>query len=162
MTKDAFIARHGGIYEDSPWVAAGAWDLGARPGDTPGIARAMRTVVEQSDHATRLRLLRAHPDLAGKLALAGDLTRASRSEQQGAGLDRLSPDELATFQALNAAYTGKHGFPFIFAVKGADKHAILAAFRTRLTNDTETEFHTALDQVHRIAGFRLAALEDHT
>ena len=98
------------------------------------------------------------PDLAGKAALAGELTAESTSEQKGAGLDRLDAEEFAKFHRLNDAYKAKFDFPFILAVRGHDKHSILAAFETRLLNDAESERAEALRQIARIAGFRLADL----
>ena len=85
---------------------------------------------------------------------------ASVQEQRGAGLDQCSPEEFDAFQRLNAAYNARFGFPFIIAVKGLSRGDILAAFEERLENDAETEFATAIAQIHRIAGFRLAALFD--
>ena len=103
-------------------------------------------------------VLQAHPDPAGKLAIAGELTEDSRKEQAGAGLDRLSADEHARFTALNSAYVEKFGFPFIIAVKGLTKDDILVAFETRIANTREEEFETAKAQVERIALLRLQAL----
>ncbi len=100
-------------------------------------------------------LLVAHPDLAGRAALAGDLTEDSSREQKGAGLDTLSEEEFARFTALNTRYREQFGFPFILAVKGADKHDILAAFERRLGNSEQVERETALAQVSRIFRFRI-------
>ena len=110
--------------------------------------------------AERLALLRGHPDLAGKAAVAGDLTAESRGEQASAGLDRCNPEEFQRLQALNAAYKEKFGFPFILAVKGLTREAILAAFEARLAGAPDAEFATALAQVDRIARLRLAVLMD--
>ncbi|RMF40563.1 MAG: 2-oxo-4-hydroxy-4-carboxy-5-ureidoimidazoline decarboxylase [Alphaproteobacteria bacterium] len=157
MDRAGFVARFGGIYEHSPWVAEAVFDAGlpAEAADPDVLAGAMARQVEAAPYAARLALLRAHPDLAGRLAVAGALTEASRSEQAGAGLDRCSEAEFAEFTRLNAAYREKFGFPFILAVRGHDRHSILAAFRQRVESDAETEFRTALDQVHRIALMRL-------
>jgi OHCU decarboxylase len=116
----------------------------------------MRQIVEAAPREQRLALIRAHP----QLAVAGRMAEASVQEQRGAGLDQCSPQELADFQRLNAAYLGRFGHPFIVAVKGLSRGDILAAFAARLGNDAETEFATAMTQIHRIAGFRLAALFD--
>jgi OHCU decarboxylase len=101
---------------------------------------------------------RSHPDLAGRLAIAGELTEDSKKEQAGAGLDRLSAEEHARFTELNAAYVEKFGFPFIIAVKGLNKDDILAAFEERIANTGDAEFATATAQVERIALLRLTAL----
>jgi OHCU decarboxylase len=111
----------------------------------------------RASKAEQLGVLRAHPDLAGKLAIAGELTEDSRNEQAGAGLDRLSPAEHARFTELNTAYMEKFGFPFIIAVKGLTKDDILAAFEARIGNATAVEFETAKKQVERIALLRLTA-----
>jgi 2-oxo-4-hydroxy-4-carboxy-5-ureidoimidazoline decarboxylase len=146
--KAAFVARYGGIYEHSPWVAEACWPP---PAD---LAAAMRAVVDAAPRERKLALIRAHPELASRARMA----EASVKEQAGVGLDQCSPDEFAAFQRLNAAYNARFGFPFIFAVKGASRGDILAAFEARLMNDPETEFETAIAQIHRIAGLRLADL----
>lgn len=160
LDRDAFVAAFGRVYEHSPWIAETLFDQGLTEAHQTldGLAAAMSAVVEAGGAARQLALLRAHPDLAGKLAIAGDLTRESRGEQSGAGLDTCSPAEFARFQRLNAAYNARFGFPFILAVKGKSRPEILAAFEQRVTNDTATEFRTALDQVHRIAYLRLRDL----
>lgn len=158
--REAFVAAYGGIYEHSPWVAENAWDTHSRTDlDTiSGLSSAMQQAVDKAGEARQMTLICAHPDLAGKAAISNELTSESRSEQQGAGLDRCTPDEFDEFQALNAAYKQKFGFPFIIAVKGHDRHSILAAFRARLNHDRTAEFQTALTEIHKIASFRLADL----
>ncbi|MDB5433178.1 MAG: hypothetical protein JWP35_4294 [Caulobacter sp.] len=155
MTRDEFLSRYEAIYEASPWVAEAAWEAGAREGEA--LAAAMRAAVDGAPREQRLALIRAHPELAGRAAIAGDMAEASKKEQSGAGLDQCTPDEFADFQRLNGAYNARFGFPFIIAVKGHDRASILSEFRRRLDNDPQTEFDTAIDQIHRIAGFRLAA-----
>lgn len=157
-TREAFIARFGPVYEASPWVAEAVWPAVARGNlDKPeALADAMRAVVDAAPREQRLALIRAHP----QLAVAGRMAEASVQEQRGAGLDQCSPEELAEFQRFNAAYLDRFGFPFIIAVKGLSRGDILAAFGARLEYDAEAEFATAMTQIHRIAGFRLAALFD--
>jgi len=158
LSRDAFVDRFGSVYEASPWVAEGVWPAVERGelDDLNALADAMRSVVDSAPRARQLELIRAHP----QLAVASDMAPASVDEQRGAGLDRCSPDELATFQRLNAAYIERFRFPFIIAIKGLSRPDILAAFAARLDNDQAAEFATALAQIHRIAGFRLAALFD--
>lgn len=157
LPQPAFVQTLGAIFEHSPWVAKGAYP--AMPfASIEALHAAMVSVVDQASLDQQLALIRAHPDLAGKAALAGELTVESTSEQKGAGLDRLSADEYAEFHRLNDAYKAKFGFPFIIAVRGHDKHSILAAFETRLLNTPESERAEALRQIARIAGFRLADL----
>jgi OHCU decarboxylase len=157
MERRAFVTRFGGVYEHSPWVAEGAHACGLTAvEDTPdGLATAMAKVVARASDAAKLELIRAHPDLAGRAAIAGELTRESKSEQAGAGLDRCTPDEYERFQAFNRAYKAKFNFPFILAVAGKTRTDILAAFEARLKNDSETEFRTALVEIDKIARFRL-------
>ncbi|PAU77416.1 2-oxo-4-hydroxy-4-carboxy-5-ureidoimidazoline decarboxylase [Halomonas salipaludis] len=157
LDRDAFVASFGDIYEHSPWVAELAWEAGLSDAqDSPaGLAAAMGEVLRSASAERQLEVIRAHPDLAGKAALAGQLTDDSTREQAGAGLDQCSPEELARFERLNAAYKDKFGFPFVMAVKGNDRHAILAAFETRLDNDPAEERRTAVEQINRIALLRL-------
>ncbi|SNX70975.1 chitin deacetylase [Cereibacter ovatus] len=157
MDRARFIALYGGIYEHSPWVAERAWALELGPAhDSPaGLASALARAFRSAPDKDRLGVLQAHPDLAGKLAAARRLTVASSAEQASAGLDALTDAEHTAFTKMNAAYTAKHGFPFIIAVRDHDKAGILAAFHQRLTNDRATEFATACRQVDRIAELRL-------
>jgi 2-oxo-4-hydroxy-4-carboxy-5-ureidoimidazoline decarboxylase len=115
----------------------------------------MVAAIDAAGREAQLALIRAHPDLAGKAALAGELTQESTSEQKGAGLDALTKDEFARFHELNDAYKERFGFPFILAVRGHDKHSILAAFERRLEHSPEDEIAEALAQIARIGAFRL-------
>lgn len=154
--RDAFVSRFGGVFEHSPWVAERAYDRAAATGLSAGnVHSALCQAFRAGLPRERLAVLRAHPDLAGKLAIAGKLTADSTAEQASAGLDRLSADEHARFTALNEAYTQKFGFPFIIAVRGRSKEDILAAFETRIENDRDSELETACRQVERIALLRL-------
>lgn len=157
MERDAFVARFGQIFEHSPWIAAAAWDRGLGPdADTAaGLHARLCAVLREADEERQLELIRAHPDLAGKLARAKRLTEDSTKEQASAGLDALTPAEAARFTELNDAYRARFGFPFIIAVKGLTKDDILAAFERRLGNDAATERRTALEQIERIALLRL-------
>lgn len=159
-----FVTRFGGVFEHSPYIAERAVDAGLikEPLTAIGIHAAMISVFRAATAAERLAVLRAHPDLAGKLAIAGKLTVESRQEQAGAGLDRLSPQEHARFTELNSAYVSKFGFPFIIAVKGLSKDDILEAFEMRINNDRETEFATATAQVEKIALLRLKTMLPET
>lgn len=158
--RAAFVAAYGPVFEHSPWIAEAAWDAGPPPvpPTAENVHAALCAALAPASEARKLALLRAHPDLAGKLAQAGRLTAESTSEQASAGLDRLTDSERATFTELNDAYTAKFGFPFIIAVKGLSKADILAAFQRRLGNDRATELANALAQVERIALLRLKDL----
>ncbi len=160
LDRQAFIARFGGVFEHSPWIAEGAFDAGvtADHDTAEGLHAAMVTVMRAADDAAKLALIRAHPDLAGRLAAAGRLTAESTSEQASAGLDRLTDDERADFMRLNATYQARFGFPFILAVKGRSKDEIRKAFLARIGNDEAAEFAEALRQIERIALLRLKDL----
>lgn len=154
MGKAEFLEIFGGVYEHSRWVAEGV--VGQRPfGDLEQLAERMREVVEAAEGEKKMRLIRAHPDLAGKLGLDKHLTESSRREQQGAGLDQLTVDEFGAFSELNAAYRGKFGFPFVICVGRTDKAGILGAFQERLLNGEADEIAAALREVHAIARLRI-------
>lgn len=160
ISRDEFVSRFGGVFEHSPFIAERAYD-DRFVGDELTVDRvhtALVAIFRAASPEERLGVLRAHPDLAGRLAIAGELTEDSKQEQAGAGLDRLSADEHARFTTLNTAYVEKFGFPFIIAVKGLNKDDILAAFETRIDNSRDGEFATATAQVERIALLRLTAL----
>ncbi|WEK49065.1 MAG: 2-oxo-4-hydroxy-4-carboxy-5-ureidoimidazoline decarboxylase [Candidatus Kaistia colombiensis] len=154
MDEDAFVASFGDIAEHSPWVAKVAER--ARPYlDRTAMVTAFVEAVDAAGEDVQRGLLREHPDLAGRAAIAGELAPESRNEQASAGLDRMTADEYDRFSRLNAAYRDRHGIPFILAVKGATKDQVLAAFEARLDNPADIEFATALTQVQRIIRFRL-------
>lgn len=157
MTRQDFVERFGGVFEHSPWIAEGAWDAGlvGEANSVSELHARMCAVLRSATREQRLGVLNAHPDLAGKLAVAGQLTVDSTVEQASAGLDKCSPAEFDQLQALNRAYKVKFGFPFIMAVKGRTRAEIILAFEDRVNNDAETEFTTALQQVERIALLRL-------
>jgi OHCU decarboxylase len=160
MTRDRFIERFGSIFEHSAWIADRAFDLELGPAHdgATGLHNALTRMFRSATRDERLGVLKAHPDLAGKLAAAKRLTPESTAEQASAALDALTDDERSHFQRLNADYVSKHGFPFIIAVRDNTKASILHAFQTRLANDTATEFTTACAQVERIAELRLKDL----
>ena len=154
-----FVTRYGGIYEHSPWVAERAAAHVGSSDDIEVIARVMADCVDNAALDQQLELIRAHPDLAGKAQVAGELTADSSSEQASAGLDQCSADEYQRFQELNGRYHEKFGFPFVMAVRDSSRADILAAFAARLDNDPTTEFETALHEIHKIARLRLEAME---
>ena len=148
--KTAFVAALGCVFEDSPWVAERAWDY--RPFDSlDSLHTTMTRVVADASEVEQLALLRAHPDLGTRARMS----EASTAEQRGAGLDRLTADEFAALQRLNDEYRRRFGFPFLFAVKAATKDDVLAALAWRVTRTREQEFAEALQQVYKIARFRL-------
>jgi 2-oxo-4-hydroxy-4-carboxy-5-ureidoimidazoline decarboxylase len=157
MDHESFILHFGSIYEHSPWVAQGAWSC--RPfGSVDALHAAMDSVMFAAPSATQMKLIRAHPELAGRLARLDQLTEASRSEQSQAGLDRLDQDQIAKMNQLNAEYLNKFRFPFIICARLNDADSIESAMRTRLRNDPTEEFQTALREISKIARLRLADL----
>ncbi len=158
MNAQDFIDRFGGIYEHSPWVAELAAPVIGDPADIDEIARIMADCVDNASRDRQLELIRAHPDLAGRAQIAGELTAASTDEQSSAGLDQCTPEEHARFQSLNDSYHNKFGFPFVMAVRDSTRRQILDTFEKRLENDYDEEFETALVEIHRIARLRLDAM----
>lgn len=155
MQRLEFVGRYGGIYEHSPWVAELVYDHGDI---SSNLAEQLRACVDDAPVETKLALIRAHPNLAGKAAVAGELSDSSTEEQARARLDQCSAEEFEQFQSLNDAYHSKFGFPFVMAVRASNRQEILAAFAARLDNDHDTEFATAIAEIHKIARLRLDAL----
>ena len=154
-----FVELLGGIFEHSPWVAESV--INSRPfAGLPELHAGMVDVVNAAPRERRLDLLCQHPELAGKEAEDGSLTEDSKREQAGAGLDQCSREELERINRNNREYSEKFGFPFIIAVTGLDKFAIIAAMERRLGNTPDDEFETALGEVEKIALMRLEKLID--
>jgi 2-oxo-4-hydroxy-4-carboxy-5-ureidoimidazoline decarboxylase len=154
LDRDAFVARFGGVFEDSPWIAAEAWTVGPFR-SVAELHGTMVGLVERADHAARLALIQAHPDLAGKAAIAGELTPESTREQATAGLDRLSADQHARLLQLTAAYRERFGFPFVVCAREHTADSIIATAQARLAHDADTEERTALAEIAKIAALRL-------
>jgi 2-oxo-4-hydroxy-4-carboxy-5-ureidoimidazoline decarboxylase len=151
---DAFTEALSGIFEHSAWIPRTA--APGRPYRTiADLHAAMCDIVRQADREHQLTLINAHPELAGKAAVRGELTDESTREQRGAGLDQCSPEELLRLQSLNAAYRTKFGFPFIVAVRGYGREAIIALLEQRLTSSFETELQQNLKQIFAIASLRM-------
>jgi len=150
-----FVLALEGIFENSPWVAEAACPR--RPfASLDALHRALVDIMRGAGPEAQLALIRVHPELAGKAAKES-LTRDSRAEQSSAGLDRCSAGELARLRELNDGYRAKFGFPFVLAVKGLDRPAILQRFAERIRRDRSSEFEEALRQIERIALLRLEA-----
>ena len=160
LSRTAFVAAFGGIYEHSPWVAETLYDQGlSKDDDNPTkLAERMAAIVDAAGDERQMALLCAHPELAGKLAISGSLTAESTAEQASAQLDQCSAEEFAEFQNLNQLYRETFGHPFIIAVRGLNRTKILAAFRKRVKHSAQVEFRTALTEVHKIAKLRLDQL----
>lgn len=160
LARDAFVQRFGSVYEHSAWVAEKLWDQGLNHSHSrvEHMADAMAKIIASASIEDKFQLIRAHPDLAGRAALAGELTRESTVEQAGAGLDQCTDEELARFQTLNNSYKAKFDIPFIMAVKNSNRHQILAGFEERLLNTPDVEFKRALEEINRIALIRLQSL----
>jgi len=160
LEREDFVRAFRSVYERSPWVAERAWR--ERPFEGPeDLRRTLRRAVQEAPRERQLDLVRSHPDLAGKAAVAGELTPESEREQSSAGLDRLSPDEYERFRNVNAAYREKFGFPMVVYVKEHTNDSILAQTEARLANTREREVKTALEEIQKIAASRLKDLIDY-
>lgn len=161
LGREDFVILFGSLFERSPWIAAAAWP--SRPWRTRGaLHQAFCDVLRRSTGAEQLALIRAHPDLVGRAALAGTLSKESTAEQRAAGLDpdALTSNEIEQFTAANAAYAARFEFPFVICARDNRKASILAGLRDRLRNDREAEIATALQEIERIAWHRLNDVVD--
>jgi OHCU decarboxylase len=157
LGREAFIERFGRLFEHSPWVAADAWS--DRPfADEDELFEALRSAMYSAPMDRKLALIRAHPDLAGRAAIEGTLTRSSKTEQASAGLDRLTPDEYEAFTRLNGAYRERFGFPFVVCVREHTKESILRVAAERLEHTRDEEVRVALEEIAKIARLRLEDL----
>jgi len=157
LDKEAFVGVLGRLFEHSHWIAAETFER--RPfRDASVLHGELSATVRRAPVERQLALIRAHPDLAGRLALAGGLTAESAKEQAGAGLDRLSPAELAEFGRSNSAYRERFGFPFVICARLNDRKAILQAMEARLRNPPDEERAAALAEIEKIAWLRLQDL----
>jgi OHCU decarboxylase len=154
LDQPTFVAICGGFFEHSPWIAEQAWL--ARPFQSlDHLHQTMCDIVSNLSQEQQLTLIRAHPDLVGRLAREGRLTASSTAEQAAAGLTELSPIEAEAFDRYNAKYQSRFGFPFVICARQNKKEAILAAFPVRLQNDRNQEMSTALSEIYKIARLRL-------
>ena len=157
LGREAFIERFGPLFEHSPWVAADAWS--DRPfADEDELFEALLSAMYSAPTERKLALIRAHPDLAGRAAIEGTLTRSSTTEQTAAGLDRLTPDEFEAFTRLNGAYRERFGFPFVVCVREHTKESILRVAAERLEHTRDEEVRVALEEIAKIARLRLEDL----
>ena len=154
MGEDAFVAAIGHVFEHSPWIARRTHPK--RPFDSvAALHEKLVDTVRVADESEKLSLIRAHPDLVGRMAREGGLTRESTAEQRAAGLTALSSGEVELFDRYNGAYHERFGFPFIICARENKKDAILAAFPVRLKNNVGQEIDTALAEIYKIARLRL-------
>ncbi len=157
LGRSEFVSRFGSVFESSPWVAEGAWR--ERPfGGLSELHEAFVRAMHAAPRERRMDLIRAHPDLAGKAAVAGELTPESKGEQASAGLDRLTPQEYEAFTKMNADYRERFGFPMIVCVREHTRDSILQNAESRLENSREEEIEVALGEIAKIARLRLRDL----
>ena len=163
MSQSEFIREFGSVYEHSPWMAEQLYKQKLISGkdDCQTLTQAFQKLFLQQSKDKQLEVTKAHPDLAGKLAIGEQLTEHSNTEQRSAGLDQCSVQEFQQFNDFNKAYKAKFNFPFIKAVKGQNRQTILCEFEQRLNNSHQQEFETALDEINKIAAFRLQDWFDH-
>jgi OHCU decarboxylase len=157
LDQEGFVSRYGSLFEHSPWIAEEAWEL--RPfGSVEEMWRAFEDAMYAAPRERQLDLIRAHPDLAGKAAVAGELTQESAREQASAGLDRLSPGEFEEFTRVNREYREKFGLPMVVCVREHTKESILENVQSRLGNSRDEEIRTALAEISKISHYRLQGL----
>jgi 2-oxo-4-hydroxy-4-carboxy-5-ureidoimidazoline decarboxylase len=154
LDKNGFVNLFGSLYENSPWIIEESYRKKPFLSMTT-LHNSFVETVTQSDQDQQIALIRAHPDLAGKAAIAGDITKESHQEQTSAGLSLLTPEELSIFIKNNNSYREKFNFPFIIAVKFLNKNHILAAYESRIHNHPSIEKNKALEEIHKIAFIRL-------
>ena len=154
LDQESFVRALGSFFEGSPWIVRQTWH--ARPFESLAhLHQALCTVMYYAPVEQQVVVIQAHPDLVGQAALAGTLTPESTSEQASAGLDRLSPEEIATFTRLNQSYRDRFGFPFVICVRENKKESIMAGFATRLHNSRSREIEIALREIAKICWYRL-------
>jgi 2-oxo-4-hydroxy-4-carboxy-5-ureidoimidazoline decarboxylase len=157
LDRAGFVAKLGFLFEGSSWIAEATWP--ARPfADLDRLHQALCATMYAAPIDRQIALIRAHPDLAGKAAIAGELTPESAREQSSAGLNQLTPEEFARFTQLNHTYRDRFAFPFIICVREHTKTSILDSFVVRLENTREQEIQTALGEIAKIARLRLLDL----
>jgi 2-oxo-4-hydroxy-4-carboxy-5-ureidoimidazoline decarboxylase len=154
LGREAFVAALGPLFEGSPWIAEATWPV-CPFASIDQLHQALCATMYGAPIERQVELIQAHPDLAGKAAIAGALTAESTREQSSAGLDRLSPEQFATFTRLNDAYREKFGFPFVICAREHNADSILNHFATRLEHSRAQEIATALDEIAKIARLRL-------
>ncbi len=157
LDRTEFVRRVGPVFEHSPWIAEAAWSRRPFAG-LPELHQTLCEVVKGAGEEPQLALIRAHPDLVGRAALAGSLTPESTREQAAAGLDRLEPGEIALFQRYNAAYQARFGFPFVICARLNKQAAIRRGFEQRLNHSAAQERQIALEEIFKIAELRLRDL----
>lgn len=154
LDREGFVAALGSLFEGAPWIVRQAWS--AHPfNHRTDLYQMLCKVMYDAPVEQQVALLQAHPDLVGRAALAGTLSSASTSEQAAAGLNHLTPEEIATFNHYNQAYRERFGFPFVICARENKKESILAGFATRINHTREQEIRTALNEVAKICWFRL-------
>ena len=156
MDRASFLSVFGALYEHSPWIAGKAWDISHPFAFSASVYEEMKAVIAAATEEQKLRLVREHPELARRAGVDLDLTKASQSEQASAGLDRLTPDEYAHFNAVNGAYAERFGMPFVICVRLSDKQHIMSEMERRLTHSPQEELVTALGEIDKIAALRFS------
>jgi 2-oxo-4-hydroxy-4-carboxy-5-ureidoimidazoline decarboxylase len=157
MDREPFVAHFGGVFEQTPWIAGAAWDFGPYA-SVAALHRAMVAAVDAAPRDVRRALIAAHPELAGKAAIAGELTDESTREQAAAGLDRLTPEQHARLLALTADYRARFALPFVVCARDHTADSIIASAQARLAHDPDEEERAALAEIAKIAELRLADL----
>ncbi len=154
LDREGFVAALSGLFEGPPWIVEEAWV--ARPFESWDVLyNALRQVMIDAPVERQVALIQSHPDLVGRAALAGTLSSASTAEQAAAGLDHLTPEQIATFTRLNAEYQQRFAFPFVICARENKMQSILEGFSERMGHSREEEIATALGEVAKICRLRL-------
>lgn len=154
LRRDAFVQALGGLFEGRPWIVSAAWSKGPFA-SLVAFHQTLCSIMYEASPGQQVALLSVHPDLVGRAALAGTLSPASTGKQAAAGLDSLTPEEVATFQHYNQAYRERFGFPFVICARENKKESILAGFEKRLSHSYDQEIALALAEVAKICALRL-------
>ena len=156
FSQSEFIKVFANIFENARWIAKELYNQ--KPfNDFKELSSKMMNIFDGATKEEKLIILNDHPDLGSKAKISL-LTPNSLKEQTDAGLDQCTKEEFDEFKKLNATYK-KFGFPFILAVKGKNKIEILNNFRKRVNSKPNIEFDEAIEQVKKIASFRLEEIK---
>ena len=159
MEQEKFIKHYGSLYENSPHIALAIYESHRLDTLSPlEILSLMKDYVNRMDHESKMKLILEHPQLGIKKGQQNNLTANSKKEQNRAGLDSLSGSEYNLLSGLNKDYMNKFKFPFIIAVSGLNREEVFRNIQVRLKNTVESEFNTALEELHKIAEIRLKNL----
>lgn len=157
MHAAEFTDALGAVYEHSPWVVEAA--AGYRPFQSvKSLQASCESVLYDAKPEQHLDLIRAHPDLAAKLAQIVKLTDFSQAEQSRAGFASLAPETIDMMRQALADYRERFGHPFILCVTEHPAEDVLPILEVRCKATAEAERMACLFQISRIAWHRICHL----